>query len=833
MKLKRFVSVFLIICLVLSILPVFADEEITVMVNGEKVVFDQEPVVENGRTLVPVRAIFEKLGARVSYEPERQKVYAEMGTRYVAFLIGADTIYTNDGGTKTDAPARIINDRTFVPVRAVSEGFGAKVSWDQATKTVTINSKGTNTVKYVYKSYSSYSQDNTIVLNGLCSYPEIKGDTDIVKALNKGFSDGTLDYIKYLSEEPTQAASSMYTEHKKSGNSSLFSPLDYKRTFDVSYNRGNVISFVFHTMSGRNGEFSEGAIKTGLTYDISTGQSVTKEAVFNLSKPELENLILSTFNNSIASNPDLYSHEASEYVNKNISNVGFYLDDYGAVFFFPAGTILNDKAAIPQIRIDYESNKDLFNITDFAKKSDSPKEEINTEAKEEPKEEVKEEAKEEIKEEPKTEIEKETEKPKTEEPKEQPKEETSDNQTKEEIKVRVPQEVISAIKDIYAKVTEEKQPEFTEPVNDKKYTVSFADNLYSKMPTDKNYMISPLSIKMALGLAATGAKGDTLNEIKDVMQISTIEEFNQRAKELIDIYKNTKELKLNVANSLWINTDSMDGMTFKPDYQEAVTAFYDAKVGNVDNSNAEEIINGWIKENTKGKIPSIVEDADFVTALINAVYFNGRWEHEFNKKATQPGEFADRNGKFNTIDFMRQIGKFNYFSNDKATVVELPYTRYFDNNGESFLSKDKAFSMYVVMPKFDTRIENIEKYLSDISMKNAYLDISLPKFKTEFSMNLNDVLKLMGMNTAFTNGADFSRMSDVSLMISDVIHKTYIDVNEEGTEAAAATAVIMKDTSSLITNEPVVVKIDKPFVYVIKDNVNDEILFIGEYAYVE
>lgn len=799
MKLKRFVSVFLIICLVLSILPVFADEEITVLVNGEKVVFDQEPVVENGRTLVPVRAIFEKLGARVSYEPERQKVYAEMGTRYVAFLIGADTIYTNDGGTKTDAPARIINDRTFVPVRAVSEGFGAKVSWDQATKTVTINSKGTNTVKNIYKSYSSYSQDNTIVLNGLCSYPEIKGDTDIVKALNKGFSDGTLDYIKYLSEEPTQAASSMYAEHKKSGNSSLFSPLDYKRTFDVSYNRGNIISFVFHTMSGRNGEFSEGAIKTGLTYDISTGQSVTKEAVFNLSKPELENLILSTFNNSIASNPALYTHEASEYVNKNISNVGFYLDDYGAVFFFPAGTILSDKAATPQIRIDYESNKDLFNITDFAKKSDSPKEEINTEAKEEPKEEVKEEAKEEIKEEPKTEIEKEPEKPKTEDKKNQ----------------------------------EGKEPEYIEPVNDKKYTVSFADNLYSKMPTDKNYMISPLSIKMALGLAATGAKGDTLNEIKDVMQISTIEEFNQRAKELIDIYKNTKELKLNVANSLWINTDSMDGMTFKPDYQEAVTAFYDAKVDNVDNSNAEEIINGWIKENTKGKIPSIVEDADFVTALINAVYFNGRWEHEFNKKATQPGEFADRNGKINTIDFMRQIGKFNYFSNDKTTVVELSYTRSFDNNGEAFLSKDKAFSMYVVMPKFDTRIENIEKYLSDISMKNAYLDISLPKFKTEFSMNLNDVLKLMGMNTAFTNGADFSRMSDVPLMISDVIHKTYIDVNEEGTEAAAATAVIMKATSSLITNEPVVVKIDKPFVYVIKDNVNDEILFIGEYAYVE
>ena len=118
-------------------------------------------------------------------------------------------------------------------------------------------------------------------------------------------------------------------------------------------------------------------------------------------------------------------------------------------------------------------------------------------------------------------------------------------------------------------------------------------------------------------------------------------------------------------------------------------------------------------------------------------------------------------------------------------------------------------------------------------MKNAFIDISLPKFKTEFSMSLNDILKLLGMNKAFTSDADFSKMSDVSLMISNIIHKTYIDVDEEGTEAAAATAVIMKATSSLITNDPVEIKIDKPFVYVIKDNVNDEILFMGEYAYVE
>ena len=182
---------------------------------------------------------------------------------------------------------------------------------------------------------------------------------------------------------------------------------------------------------------------------------------------------------------------------------------------------------------------------------------------------------------------------------------------------------------------------------------------------------------------------------------------------------------------------------------------------------------------------------------------------------------------------MRQLGRFSYSQDDSATVVELPYTKTYNDNGTPKVSDDKDISMYVIMPKFDARIVNIEKYLDKVTLKSEYVDLSIPKFRCEYSASLTDILKLLGMSKAFTGGADFSRMSDVPMAVSDVIHKTYIDVNEEGTEAAAATAVLMKATSSLITNEPVVIKIDKPFVYVIKDNINDEILFMGEYAFAE
>ena len=833
MKLKKIISVILAMCLVLSIFPTLANGEITVLVDGDKVVFDQAPVIENGRTLVPVRAIFEKLGARVSYEPERKKVYAELGTRYVAFLVGADTIYTNDGGTKIDTPAKILNGRTLVPVRAVSEGFGADVSWDGLTKTVSINSnKGDNKIVYKYQGYDSYAFDRTVILKGLCAYPEILSSNQIVKDLNKKFEDGAMDYVKYLCDQPNNAATILYDNYVANGSAGAFYPAEYKRTFDITYNRGDIVSFAYHTLNGSNGDFSQGKIKNGITYNLSNGQSVTKEHIFNLNEEEAVNLVKATFNIHISANPHLYTSNASEYVNLNAKNAGFYLDDYGVVFFFPTGTILNDKTEFPTVRYDFEGNEEIFAVKNFLTRKvvedvveipEAKEEEITPETEEKGEEIIQPEIKEEVTENTE-EVTENTEEVTEEEIKEETKEEikTEDAETKEDTEQEEETEIPAVEEVIY-----------TEPVNDKEYSVSFADNLYSKMPTDRNYMISPLSIKMALGLLASGAKGDTLAQIKDVMQITTTDEYNERAKTLIDIYTNTKELKINVANSVWVNTDSVDGMEFKPQYEETVKDFYNATSGKVDNSNGVDVINDWVKTNTNRKIPSIINSADFCAALVNAVYFNGRWEHEFNKKATHQGDFADRFGKFHTIDFMRQLGRFNYSIEDSATVVELPYSVAYDDNGNPQISDDKAFSMYIIMPKFDTRIVNIEKYLNKISMKKEYIDISIPKFKTEYSTSLSDVLKMLGMQSAFTWNADFSRMSDVSMAVSDVIHKTYIDVNEEGTEAAAATAVIMKATSSLITNDPVVIKIDKPFIYVIKDKVNDEILFMGEYAFVE
>jgi len=285
-----------------------------------------------------------------------------------------------------------------------------------------------------------------------------------------------------------------------------------------------------------------------------------------------------------------------------------------------------------------------------------------------------------------------------------------------------------------------------------------------------------------------------------------------------------------------INSDNTS-QRFSSDYNKKLAEIIDASSDVVTEKTAEMEINGWVKEKTNGKIPTIIskDNTNFMAMLINAVYFKGRWQKEFNKGATEPDVFTSKNGEKKNIDFMNRRAWMNYAENNGVTIVELPYlTReeIFDENGEYVETKvldGVNISMYLMMS--DTSFSP-ERVLNETELSAKYVALSVPKFNVEYSTGLNEILKTTGIKKAFEKDAEFQEMFDEGNMwIDSTIHKTYIKVDEEGTEAAAVTAIGM--AGSALPPEPIEVKYNKPFTFVIKDNINGELLFVGEYAFIE
>ena len=363
---------------------------------------------------------------------------------------------------------------------------------------------------------------------------------------------------------------------------------------------------------------------------------------------------------------------------------------------------------------------------------------------------------------------------------------------------------------------------------------TFADGMNAQMPETQNYMFSPLSIKMALLMAANGATGETRDEILKAIDVENLDGYNDEIKAMISKYSQSDLLKLQVANSVWINSDKT-AQRFSDSYTEKLAEVFGATADVVNDKNAVSRINGWVNEKTAGKIPTIIseENKDFWAMLINAVYFKGRWLNEFYKGATKEDIFTDRNGQESNIDFMHRTAWMQYANYDGVTVVTLPYqTRedIFDENGEYVETKkltDMNISMYLLM---GDEVFNPEAVLKQAQFGSEYIALSVPKFKVEYSTGLHDILAALGIKKAFTREAEFSDMFDSGNMwIDSAIHKTYISVDEEGTEAAAVTALGM--AGSALPPEPIEVKYNKPFTFVIRDNTNGEILFMGEYAF--
>ncbi len=366
-----------------------------------------------------------------------------------------------------------------------------------------------------------------------------------------------------------------------------------------------------------------------------------------------------------------------------------------------------------------------------------------------------------------------------------------------------------------------------EPVNIK-VSEKFATNFFklaAKKP-DSNIVISPYSVSTALSMAYNGAGSKTKAEMQNVLDYSGLsdEAINQQNSSL---YKSLMHVnpssELTVANAMFANKNFEFVKAFMDNNQK----YYGAKLETLDFADLSTVnkINNWVKDNTKSKIPSILDKVapDAILYLVNAVYFKGVWLDEFKKDETQPVDFKLSNGSSKTVEMMNRSAKMSYFAGNNFQAVMLPY-------------KDKRLQMCIFLPD---RKSNITAFINGLTpeswsewrqqFRKEEGHLGLPRFKVEYKTELSDVLKAAGMPCAFEdNCADFKKMIEQNAMISRVLHKTYLEVNEKGTEAAAATAIEMSVTSAPMNPKPPFEMIcDRPFVVAIQDEKTNAILFIG------
>ncbi|HEY9600094.1 MAG TPA: serpin family protein [Allocoleopsis sp.] len=345
-----------------------------------------------------------------------------------------------------------------------------------------------------------------------------------------------------------------------------------------------------------------------------------------------------------------------------------------------------------------------------------------------------------------------------------------------------------------------------------------------KQDSNRNVFVSPTSVAIALAMTYNGAGGETQQAMAKALELQgmSLENLNQANEVLKEtLEKADPEVQLLIANSLW----AKQGISFKPEFMQRNQQFYGAKVTelNFANPDATSIINGWVKENTRGKIDRIINQIkpDDVLYLINAIYFKGNWTKPFDKSQTTDRPFYLSNGSPKQHPMMSQSGRYRYYETDAFQAVSLPYGK-------------GRLSFYVFLPKKISSLDafqqqlsanNWQQWMNQFHMRQG--SIQLPRFKSEYDIQLNSALKALGMEPAFNDGANFSNMTSASVAIDEVKHKTFVEVNEEGTEAAAATSVGIALTSARMPEEPFEMIVDRPFFCAIRDNQSGTVLFMG------
>lgn len=345
----------------------------------------------------------------------------------------------------------------------------------------------------------------------------------------------------------------------------------------------------------------------------------------------------------------------------------------------------------------------------------------------------------------------------------------------------------------------------------------------------ENIIISPLSISMALAMTLNGAKGQTYTDMRNALYLQGMEtdEINEAFRSLIDLLVTADpKVAMRIANSIW-HSDVFD---VNQEFAGKMQSYFNAEVNAIDflDPDAPNTINRWVADKTEGLITELLDEIepDRIMYLINALYFKGDWLRQFDKDDTRRDNFRLESGETIQVDMMSQQGLFaTHFNYDEnVQMIELPYG-------------DSLFAMSVLMPAdpdtpidqfIDKKIDadNLARWRSNLSVDMRKSTIDMPKFELEYEIEYSDILKAMGMEIAFTpHAADLSGLSEQgqnNLYLDEVIHKVFIRVDEEGTEAAAATSVGVMPTSM-----PPQMIVDRPFIFIIHERESGANLFMG------
>jgi len=367
----------------------------------------------------------------------------------------------------------------------------------------------------------------------------------------------------------------------------------------------------------------------------------------------------------------------------------------------------------------------------------------------------------------------------------------------------------------------------------------FGLDLYRALATERdgNLFFSPYSIALALTMTYAGARGQTAEEMAAVLGLALPDEQVHPAMNALDLALHAGEdLDLDSyeppifrsANALW----GQDGLGFEEEFLETLAANYGAGMRVTDFAETEEArlaINAWVEEQTEDRIKDLIKPGvlSALTRLVltNAVYFKAQWQNPFSESATEDGVFHQGNGTNVTVPMMRQTESLGYYGEDGLQVVELPYA-------------GQSHSMLILLPEggqlADLAAGLDEARLQELvsRLERQSVALTMPRFEYEAEFELGEMLAEMGMPTAFSEGADFTGMTtETGLFISEVVHKAWVAVDEKGTEAAAATAVIM--VGSAMPMEPVEMTVDRPFLFAIRHRTTGALLFVGQVVELE
>lgn len=362
---------------------------------------------------------------------------------------------------------------------------------------------------------------------------------------------------------------------------------------------------------------------------------------------------------------------------------------------------------------------------------------------------------------------------------------------------------------------------------------AFAFDLYQQLIDNaENLFYSPYSISVALAMTYAGARGETAQEIADILHFYLSQDRLHPAFNWLDIEldkrgegaegKDDEGFRLNIINAIW----GQENYVFLDDFLDVLAENYGAGLRILDfiksTEESRKTINEWVNQQTEGRIEELIPqgaiDAATRLVLTNAIYFNAAWMYPFDEKNTVDGDFSLLNSDTVIVPMMYQTELFNYMKGNNYQVVELPY----DGN---------ELSMLLIMPdegsfsSFEQSLDNelVDNIISELETSQVVL--SMPKFEFKSEIGLKQILNDMGMPTAFSDMADFSGMTgNRDLFIGDVLHEAFVSVDEAGTEAAAATAVIMKLTAA---EETVTMSLNHPFIFLIRDIKTGTVLFVG------